>query len=71
VETVWQPHLDRKHGVRRWLGGPGPIQRPALAVDARGLVTVAVVGPDGALYTARINADEPPRTLDWHAWRLA
>ncbi|NUP51556.1 MAG: hypothetical protein HOW97_30200 [Catenulispora sp.] len=69
VETVWQPHIDRTDGVRRWLSGPGPIQRPALAVDARGLVVVAAVGPDGALYTARIDAEEPPRTLDWRAWR--
>jgi hypothetical protein len=70
VETVWQPHTDRKHGVRRWLGGPGPIQRPALAADAQGRVVVAAVGPDGALYTARIDADDPPRTLTWDAWRL-
>ncbi|GAA1950056.1 PIG-L family deacetylase [Catenulispora subtropica] len=71
VETVWQPSVDRKDGVRRWLGGPGPIQRPALAVDARGVVVVAAVGPDGALYTARIDADDPPRTLGWSAWRVA
>jgi LmbE family N-acetylglucosaminyl deacetylase len=71
VETVWQPHLDRRDGVRRWLSGPGPIQRPSLAADARGLVVVAAVGPDGALYTARIDADDLPETLEWHSWPLA
>lgn len=67
VEAVWQPHVDRSDGVRRWLGGPGPIQRPALGVDARGVPVVAAVGPDGALYTAGIDVDDLPRTLDWHA----
>ncbi|NUR59210.1 MAG: hypothetical protein HOV87_11135 [Catenulispora sp.] len=71
VETVWQPHLDRRDGIQRWLSGPGPIQRPSLAVDARGLVVVAAVGPDGALYTARIDADDLPDTLDWRSWPLA
>lgn len=71
VETVWQPYVDRADGVQRWLGGPGPIQRPALAKDARGLVTVAAVGPDGHLYTARIDAEDLPRTLEWHAWSLS
>ncbi len=71
VETVWQPHADRTDGVRRWVGGPGPIQRPALATDARGLMMVAAVGPDGHLYTARIDAENLPRTLEWRAWSLS
>ncbi|GAA2057200.1 PIG-L family deacetylase [Catenulispora yoronensis] len=71
VETVWQPNLGQQKGVRRWVGGPGPIHRPALATDAHGLAVVAAVGPDGALYTARIDAADLPRTLEWRAWRAA
>jgi len=71
VEVVWQPRVGAVDGVRRWLGGPGPILHPSLAVDARGKLLAAAIGPEGALYTARIDAADAPRTLDWQPWDLA
>jgi hypothetical protein len=71
VEVVWQPRVGVAEGVRRWLGGPGPILRPSLAVDARGLLVAAAIGPEGALYTARIDAADVPRTLQWRSWKSA
>jgi LmbE family N-acetylglucosaminyl deacetylase len=70
VEVVWQPRVGASDGVRRWLGGPGPILRPSLTVDAHGRVVVAAIGPEGALYTARIDAPDVPRTLPWQSWAL-
>ena len=70
VEVVWQPKIGAAGGVRRWLGGPGPILRPSLTVDAKGRVVVAAIGPEGALYTARIDARDVPRTLTWQSWAL-
>jgi hypothetical protein len=71
VEVVWQPRVGTTDGVRRWLGGPGPILRPSLTVDAHDLLVAAAIGPEGALYTARIDPDDTPRTLDWEPWALA
>ncbi|WP_370367990.1 PIG-L family deacetylase [Catenulispora sp. GP43] len=71
VEVVWQPKLGAPGGVRRWHSGPGPILRPSLAVDAQGLVVAAAVGPEGALYTARIDARGVPRALQWQTAALA
>jgi LmbE family N-acetylglucosaminyl deacetylase len=71
VEVVWQPRVGSTDGLRRWLGGPGPILRPSLAIDARGRVVVGAIGPEGALYTARIDVQDPPRTLQWRSWGLA
>jgi len=70
VEGVWQPRVGASDEVRRWLGGPGPILRPSLTVDAKGHVVVAAIGPEGALYTARIDARDVPRTLTWQSWAL-
>ncbi len=71
VEVVWQPRVGVADGVRRWLSGPGPILRPSLTVDVRGRVVAAAVGPDGSLYTARMDARDLPRTLEWRPWALA
>ncbi|ACU69495.1 conserved hypothetical protein [Catenulispora acidiphila DSM 44928] len=71
VEVVWQAQVGTAGGVRRWLGGPGPILRPSLTVDAHGRVVAAAIGPEGALYTARINAGDVPRTLTWQSTALA
>ncbi|WP_370361752.1 PIG-L family deacetylase [Catenulispora sp. MAP12-49] len=71
VEVVWQPEVGAAGGVRRWHSGPGPILRPSLAVDAHGRVVAGAVGPDGALYTARIDVRDVPRTLRWQAAALA
>ena len=71
VEVVWQPRVGAADGVRRWLGGPGPILRPSLTVDAKGHVVAAAIGPEGALYTAWIDARDVPRTLTWQSWALA
>jgi hypothetical protein len=71
VEVVWQPRIGRGGGVRRWLGGPGPILRPSLTVDGHGRVVVAAVGPEGALHTARIDARDVPHALKWRASALA
>ncbi|WP_194920786.1 hypothetical protein, partial [Catenulispora rubra] len=71
VEVVWQPQVGVPDGVRRWLGGPGPILHPALTVDAHGRIVVAAIGPEGALYTARIDTGDPPRTLQWECSALA
>ena len=71
VEVVWQPRVGAADGVRRWLGGPGPILRPSLTVDAHGLLVAGAIGPEGALYTARIDATDAPPTLRWQAWNLA
>ncbi|MEZ0112308.1 LmbE family N-acetylglucosaminyl deacetylase [Catenulispora sp. EB89] len=71
VEVVWQPRVGAPDGVRRWRGGPGPILHPSLTVDAHGRIVVAAIGPEGALYTARIDVGNPPRTLRWESSVLA
>lgn len=71
VEVVWQPQVGVPDGLRRWLGGPGPILHPSLTVDAHGRIVVAAIGPEGALYTARIDTADPPRTLQWESSALA
>jgi LmbE family N-acetylglucosaminyl deacetylase len=65
VEVLWQPHAGSARRVQRWLSGPAMIHRPALASDAAGNIVVAVVGPDAALYTARVTPDDEALSLSW------
>ena len=65
TEVIWQPDADTAGTARRWLSGPAMVHRPALASDVAGNPLVAVIGPDGELYTARLDPDDESPSLSW------